>query len=200
MTHPIFLLIGILGLWIGSGMVVEGGRSLARKFGISELFIGLTIASIGTSIPEISISIMGALNRLKGIETSGIVVGNALGSIINQITLILGIVGLFTVLTISKREWKREGIALFASIGAFALVAMDGFIGHLEGVFLILIFVIYFFVLLSSEKRAGAIYTSKKKRDGLFFIISSTIVGILIVIFSSKFTVGGALALAEIWA
>ncbi len=199
MAHPLFLIIGLVGLWIGSGLVVDGAKGLARKFGISELFIGLTIASIGTSIPEISVSLIGALDRLKGIETSGVVVGNALGSILNQVTLIIGLVGLFTVLTISKREWKREGFSLLASLGVFALVAWDGYISHLEGFFMIIVFIIYFFILISSEKRAGVIHNSKEKKISAFLMILSIIFGLAIVIFSSEFTIGGALELAEMW-
>ena len=81
MVAPIFMILGLAGLWVGSDLFVRNARKLAKTFGISELFIGLTIASIGTSIPELMVSISGALNKVQGLDTSGIVVGNIVISV-----------------------------------------------------------------------------------------------------------------------
>ncbi|UCE38927.1 MAG: hypothetical protein JSW00_06810, partial [Thermoplasmata archaeon] len=87
MMEPlIFLALGLLGLWLGSQLAVGGFENMARHFGISHLFIGLTVVAIGTSLPEIAVSVIGAVDILMGAEmsaVSGIVVGNKIGSYIN---------------------------------------------------------------------------------------------------------------------
>ena len=72
------LILGLLGLWLGATIAVNGAKRISIHFGISAAFLGLTILSVGTSVPEIAISIAGGLDRLVGIETSGLVVGYGL--------------------------------------------------------------------------------------------------------------------------
>ena len=90
--------VGLAGLLSGAKITVDGSKSVAKKLGISEFFIGLTILSIGTSLPEIFTHVIGALKILKDptniLMLSGITVGTNIGSNIIQITLITGIAGL----------------------------------------------------------------------------------------------------------
>ena len=133
----IFLALGLLGLWLDSQLSIRGFENVARHFGVSHLFIGLTIVAIGTSMPEIAVSVIGAVDILMGAEMSaisGIVVGNKIGSYINQLTLIMGLVGLAGLMTITKRELKREGTMLILSVILFSLVALDLTITTMEGV------------------------------------------------------------------
>ena len=87
----VFVILGLIGLWLGADFLIKGTKNIAEHFGISKFFIGLVFVSIGTSIPEIAVSIAGGLDRLRGLETSGIVVGNKIGSALSQISLIFGI-------------------------------------------------------------------------------------------------------------
>ena len=98
---------GILGLIWGADRFVAGSASLARSIGISSLVIGLTIVSIGTSAPEIIISINAAL---KG--SGELAVGNAIGSNLANIGLVLGITLLIAPIPFKKNLLKEEGLIL----------------------------------------------------------------------------------------
>ena len=191
------LIVGLAGLWLGAELVVRGSQNLARFFKISELFIGLTIVSIGTSLPEIAVSISGALQRLQGIETSGLVVGNALGSYLNQISLILGIVGVLGgVFLISKRELRREGLMLLASIAIFFVFALDGKLTKFEGIVMIIVYLLYFFSLFREEKVYEKI---RRPQLNLVWDISSIVAGLLIIIYASQTVIGNGVLLAQMW-
>ena len=92
------LVVGMLGLIWGADRFVAGSASLARSLGISSLVVGLTIVSVGTSAPEIIVSINAAL---KG--SSQLAVGNALGSNLANIGLVLGVTLLISSIPVQKK-------------------------------------------------------------------------------------------------
>lgn len=197
MYEIVLLILGLGGLWLGAELVVKGSHNIANFFKISELFIGLTIVSIGTSLPEIAVSITGGIQRLRGIETSGLVVGNALGSYFNQISLILGIICILGgVLVITKRELRREGLMLLASIAIFFIFAFDGVLTKFEGAVMVIIYLLYFLSLLREEK----IY-EKIRRPQLHLLWDSTsiIAGLLIITYASKTVILNGVLLAHTW-
>jgi len=106
------LVAGMIGLVWGADRFVIGSASLARSVGISSLVIGLTIVSIGTSAPEIIISINAAL---KG--SGELAVGNALGSNLANMGLVLGVTLLIAPITIQKALVKQESLILFLVTG-----------------------------------------------------------------------------------
>jgi len=81
-----FLLLGGFGLWAGSGLLIKGSVNLATEFGVSERIIGITIISIGTSIPELAASLVAIMRKEKAIS-----LGNLLGSNMFNILAVLGI-------------------------------------------------------------------------------------------------------------
>ncbi|GAF83076.1 unnamed protein product, partial [marine sediment metagenome] len=85
-----FIVLGLMGLLWGSDYAVNAAREIARKLRISELIVGLTIVSIGTSLPEISTNLLAGFSTLSGVDASGIAVGNIIGSELSQITILLG--------------------------------------------------------------------------------------------------------------
>ena len=148
----VLLALGILGLWWGSELAIGGAKNIAKHFRISAGFIGLSILSIGTSVPEIATSVTGGIQRSMGIETSGIVVGNAIGSAVNLLTLILGIVGLIGILAIKKRSLFREGVMLIGSLLLIGFMSLDGFLSPAEGWIMVTIYVLYMIDLMRQEK------------------------------------------------
>ena len=197
MYELILLILGLGGLWLGAELIVRGSQNIARFFKISELFIGLTIVSIGTSLPEIAVSIAGGFQRLTGVETSGIVVGNAVGSCLNQISIILGIVGLVGgILLITKRELRREGLMLLGSIAIFFVFSFDGVLTKFEGAVMIIIYIIYFISLFREEKIYEKI---KRPQIDLLWDIVSIVAGLLLIIYASKVVVGNGVSLAHMW-
>lgn len=86
-----FLLIGGVGLWLGSELLVNGATKLAQQFGVTERVIGVTVVSIGTSIPELAASIIAVIKKEKAIS-----LGNLIGSNIFNILAVLGITSMIT--------------------------------------------------------------------------------------------------------
>lgn len=91
----IFLILGGIGLWSGSELLIRGAVNLANQFGVSERVIGVTIISIGTSIPELAASVIAIIKKEKAIS-----LGNLLGSNIFNILAVLGITSIVTPITI----------------------------------------------------------------------------------------------------
>jgi len=205
MIQPlIFLVLGLVGLFLGSQLAIRGFENIAKHFGLSQLFIGLTVVAIGTSLPEIAVSVIGAVDILAGLEmsaVSGIVIGNKIGSFLNQLTIIMGIVGLSGLMIITKRELKREGTMLVGSVVLFTLVAWDMQITPLEGIIVTLAYLTYFIFLVKQEAYPSK-PTSKRieerpklhpVKDPLFIFI-----GMGALLLAAEFVVEGSVQLAEI--
>jgi cation:H+ antiporter len=142
------LVAGMIGLVWGADRFVIGSASLARSIGISSLVIGLTIVSIGTSAPEIIISINAAL---KG--SGELAVGNALGSNLANMGLVLGVTLLIAPITIQKALIKQEGLILFLVTGLAGFCLYDALLGRLESLLLVVL-VIPLLVLAINYKRS----------------------------------------------
>lgn len=93
-----FLALGGLCLWLGSELLINGSVSLAQDFGISERIIGVTIISIGTSIPELAASVIAVIKKEKGIS-----LGNLIGSNIFNILAVLGITSMITPVSVTDQ-------------------------------------------------------------------------------------------------
>src|SRR3989339_179744 len=127
-SNIIFLIVGMAGLWFGSGIVVDNGQKIATSLHISSRIIGLTIASIGSSLGELVTNIVAGYRRSAGEDTSGIAFGTIIGSNISLITFVLGFCGLFTVyyLERKKKSMKRDWTMLLVAILLVFIFAFDG--------------------------------------------------------------------------
>jgi len=141
----LILLLGFIGLFLGGKYVIVGLENISSRFGISHLLVGLTVLAIGTSLPEISVSVMGGIDKLLGYSEiiDGIVIGNKIGSFLVQITLILGLLGLSQQIFVSKWILRREGPMLFISVLIFVVVAVDGVITQFDALILIISYFLY---------------------------------------------------------
>ena len=106
-------ILGLVGIWFGAHLAVDQALIIANKLKISKLFVGLTVLSIGTSLPEIFTHIIASLNELNGVAASNIAIGTNIGSNIFQITFIIGILGLISIIKSSKSIQKRDGLIMF---------------------------------------------------------------------------------------
>jgi cation:H+ antiporter len=172
----LFLILGFLGLYFGAKFVIISLENIADRFNISHIMVGLTILSIGTSLPEIAVSVMGGIDKILGIDPTidGIVIGNKIGSFLTQITLIIGILAVSKPIFVSKWELRREGPMLFFSVFIFLLFALDGIITKLEAALLMLFYFIYFFMVIWSErkiakKKSELSYIEKQRLDSVSF-------------------------------
>ena len=146
MLNLIILAAGFLILIYGATLLVDGSASMAKKFNIPGIVIGLTIVAFGTSSPEL---VVNAAGSLKG--SSGIVLGNVLGSNIFNILLILGISAIICPLTVkSNTTWMYVPLSFISSLLVF-LLASDIFIdgknvnniSRSEGIVLLFFFIIF---------------------------------------------------------
>jgi cation:H+ antiporter len=126
-------LAGLALLLLGGELLVRGASALARAFHLSPLLIGLTVVGFGTSAPELIVSVQAALAGQPGIA-----IGNALGSNLSNIVLILGISALIAPLVIpAKRLWRDLGFMLLSTATVWIMLA-NGQISHPEGLLLFL--------------------------------------------------------------
>ena len=147
----LLLVLGFAMLIKGADWFVEGTSGIARKMGIPQLVVGLTIVAMGTSAPEAAVSITAAL---KG--TADIAVGNVVGSNILNIFIILGVTSVITTVAIQKSTLKIEiPYMIFISI-LFVVMGMSGNkISRIEGVILwvfFIIYLVYLFILAKNGK------------------------------------------------
>ncbi|MEA2036525.1 MAG: calcium/sodium antiporter [Nanoarchaeota archaeon] len=209
MIPLIFLIAGIAGLYFGSGYVVETAKNIANKLKIPPVLIGLSIISIGTSIPEIMTNLFSGLKIRQGIEASGIAIGTNLGSDITQITFILGFTALFGTMHANKKLLSRDFFMVIFSILAVFFVGITGYnVSLLEGTIMIVIYIWYLYTIFKDEKSSKEVKKELKEeliidgksKSGTYTLnFSLMALGIAILIFASEMVVGSAVKLAEYW-
>lgn len=146
----LILLVSLVTLVWSADKFVFGASSLARNFGISPMIIGLTIVAMGSSAPEMMIAATASLDG--NINTA---IGNAIGSNITNIALVLGITALFQPLMVSSSTVKRE-IPLILIITALAYwMLSDSYFGFNEGLSLMIGFFVYIIALLLITLKAS---------------------------------------------
>ena len=152
--YSIIILLLALGLLVVSAdFFIEGAKGLARRGGIPEVVIGLTIVSIGTSLPEILVTSTSALNVTENQEVADFAIGGILGSVLVEITLILGFVALVKGLKIRPSWLNRDGLIMMLSLllMTFFLISDEG-ITRLEGIILSSLYIVYISWLLYNRK------------------------------------------------
>lgn len=151
----LLLIVIALALLITSAdFFVEGAKGLARRAGMAEVVIGLTIVSIGTSLPEILVTATASASSGSEPAMMDLAVGNIYGSVLVQITLVLGIVVAFKPLEIRPAWLRRDGLLMLMSVVLLtALLWEGGGLSRIEGAILILIYGLYLTWLLSDTAR-----------------------------------------------
>lgn len=143
------IFLSVIGLWIGARLLVDSVVRLARRFGLSELTIGLTVVAMGTSTPELSVSLDAASKGLGDLA-----VANVLGSNIYNLAFVLGVISLLKVIPIAESFVYRDGVALLASTLIGGLILFDLRVTRLEGALLVGLFVAYTAYLLRASQNA----------------------------------------------
>ena len=137
-----FLIIGSIGLFYGSEWLVDGAKDIAKKFKISDLVIGLTIVSIGTSFPEL---VVGIISSLEG--HADFVIGNVLGSNIANIGLALGLPALFYKMDFEYKNVISAFMYNLLACGALYYIILDNQISSSDSqIFLFVIYIIASFL------------------------------------------------------
>jgi cation:H+ antiporter len=193
MLETILFLFGLAGLWGGTVLTVGGAVDVSERHGLSHGFIGLTILAIGTDLPELLVSVSGSIHQLRGVETSGVIVGNAIGSAMAQGTLVLGVAGLFGYLGMSQQMIRRDGLTLLLAIGLTSVLTFGGGVGRLEGAALVIAYLIYFVALVQAEHGQAEVSADTPGPSPVFALL----VGLVTVVLSAHVVVSEGIAFAE---
>lgn len=194
----LLIITGLVGLWLGTKWIINGALGIAKRFNLSHSFVGVAILAVGTDLPEVFVTIKASLLHLQGIESSGIITGNAIGSSISQITFILGVAGLLLNFTIVKKDLWRDGIALLSSILLLFVFGIDGIVTRLEGIILLIMYLLYYFILVRN-KTVNTDDNANSKDYSSSTLVLFLVFGFSVLIFSSHLVVENAMKLAEKW-
>lgn len=192
------IFFGLVLLVWSADKFVEGASSLANHFGVSPLIIGITIIGFGTSAPEILVSIIAVLE-----DTPDIAIGNALGSNIANIGLILGVTAFITPIPIAKGLFRREYPLLVIATAILAWCLIDGSLDQIDGLALLLVLVAILMYLIKSHRKdpnksrieeelSETIPEDMTRISAIIWVF----VGIIILVGSSKILVWGATDIA----
>lgn len=150
----LLIVISLALLITSADFFVEGAKGLARRAGIAEVVIGLTIVSIGTSLPEILVTASASASSAGDPAYMDLAVGNIYGSVLVQITLVLGIVVVYKPLEIRPAWLRRDGLLMLLSLFVLtALLWQGGQLSRIEGAILCLLYGLYLVWLLSDTDR-----------------------------------------------
>ena len=194
---PIVALItGLIGLVWGADKFVNGSVGVAKNLGISSLVIGLTVVSIGTSAPEIIVSINAALK-----DSGGLAVGNAIGSNLANIGLVLGVTALIAPIPVKKHLLREESPILIVITALAGLCLYDGQLDRFESLMLgvlvlpILIFMVKFKKNHQTSKKLST--TDEIEITNIKLAVFWLAVGLLGLLVSAEITVWGAKSIAS---
>ena len=179
----------ILVLYFGADWLVAAAVRIARKLGVSPLFIGLTIVAIGTSAPEFAVSISSAAR-----DEIAISIGNIVGSNIFNIGFILGGLAFFIIIPTTKKLVYRDGGMLIGTTVLLVLFFMDGIMVWWEGAIFLAILVSYIGYLIYQQEE------SEEELDDAEFQWTDSLLlltGIAVIILSSRYFVISASTIAE---
>jgi cation:H+ antiporter len=186
MTAALLLLAGLALLVVGSSLFVSGGVLAARRFHVSPLLIGLTITAWGTSAPELLVSL-----RAGAAGEGAMAIGNVVGSNIFNIGMILGLSAMIHPIRVSRSLIRRDVLfLLLASIGCWLLL-LDGGLGRLDGILLLVGFIVLLWVQVKGESAEGGKGESDETAGWLktgFF----TVGGLALLVYGADLAVGAA--------
>ncbi len=179
---------GLVLLIKGSDLFVEAASRTAKDFGVSEFVIALVLASIATTLPEVTVSAIAAYGG-----NSDIALGNAIGSALANIALILGISAMIMPLKVDKTAWENS-LFLFGVTCYAGLIMLDGVISRFDGLTLILIYFGFLYYLYKKHMTLEEITEREgnPRRDALILIGSG-----LMVVVGARLVVSSAVTLAE---
>ena len=197
----IILLISLAVIVVGADLLVAGAVSIARKFKVSDFVIGAAIVGVGTSMPELVVSFIGAV---KG--NADVAIGNVVGSNIFNVLGILGLTALLFPIAINKENMKFE-IPLCIGVSALLMLLTFNFfngstacIGRLDGLFLLAMFALFMWYSFYRDKKSASaeeISATTADNTPIWLAITKVLGGLAILITSCDLFVDNAVAVAK---
>ena len=198
------ILLSVMAIITGFGLLVwgaerfvHGAAAIAQNFGVSPLIIGLTVVGIGTSAPEILISIVAAYEG-----NPALAIGNALGSNITNIALVLGVTAIVTPMVVKSETLRREYPIMFIIMLVALALVLDNHLGRMDGIILVsgLFIMLYWMVVQGKKQKRDPLEKEfeqeipdiSTKQALLWFFI-----GLVLLIISSRGLVWGSVNIAK---
>ncbi len=144
LKSAIYVGIGVVGIAIGGDLVVDSATIIAENFGMSQTFIGLTIVAMGTSLPELATSMVAA-----GKKETDLAIGNAVGSNIFNILLILGVSGVITPISVDILAIYDTLILIAVSLVCYVAAVGKREIKRTEGLLFLVMYMAFFLYILA---------------------------------------------------
>lgn len=196
----LLLIVGLALVVLGADFLVDGASSIAKKFGVSDFVIGLTIVGMGTSAPEMVVSFIGALQG-----NGDIAIGNVVGSNIFNVFMILGATALILPMDITPMNRKKDIPLNIAITLIFIALGMsrtlfgigDDVLGRLDGAILLVLFAAYIYMCFRFDT-ANQTETNENEK-----VIKPTLAAVLIVaglaglVFGGRMFVNSATSIAK---
>ena len=196
----LYLVGGLIMLFIGAEGLIRGSSNLAIKIGITPLIVGLTVVAFGTSAPELVVSLKAAL-----VGNSSISLGNVIGSNIANIALILGIASLIRPLYVHANIIMRE-IPIMIGVSILLIVLLlDGEVGFIDGLIFVLGIIVYTIVNIYMARKEKSSEVKEefeeglKSRLGVPVSIIFVVIGLGLLIIGANFFVQSAVAIAKLF-
>lgn len=185
-----FILLGFILLVKGADFLVDGASNIAKRLRVSEMVIGLTIVAIGTSLPELVITIKGTLNGYSDLS-----IGSNIGSCILNLLVVIGVSSFINPIKMNPKTKKSNLIFIFLSIISvwiFGNIGME--INRTEGILLLLIFVIF---LMNLDYSNSQEIEAENRTIKIFPSILLIIIGILGLKYGGDFIVDNSIKIAS---
>ena len=199
----LILIISLVGIVFGAEFLVAGSVSVARRYKVSDFVIGAAIVGIGTSMPELVVSFVGAL---KG--NADVAIGNVVGSNIFNVLGILGLTAICFPIAIDRKNMTFEIPLCIAVSVILTLLALNFFngtpatIGRVDGIILLLLFVGYMWYSFARDKQNTtdeAPVETKEPILALWVALLKIVGGLALLITSCDFFVDNAIVIAKSW-
>ena len=186
LINIVLLVMGIVVVLKGADWLTDGAVNIASRFGVSQMVIGLTIVAMGTSMPELCVSMVSAL---KG--TPDLAVGNVVGSNTLNTLLIVGCSALVAPIMVKRSSVRRDiPFAVLASL-LMLIFCLDGGIGRLDAALLFILFAVFMFVTVKYGKNEGT-ETKTTEMAPLGKVALLLVVGLVCLILGSNLFVDNA--------
>lgn len=196
----VFFVFGLFLLVKSADWIVDGASSLAKKFGVSNLIVGLTVVAFGTSLPELVVNLFAAVSG-----SGEVAFGNIVGSNIANVLLVLGVTAIIgNVRVRSSTVWREIPFALLAAFVLFALTGKiffgDGnFFTWNDGLVLLGLFALFlYYVFVSAREDRKRVDLVEEVSEGNLLMTLRLVFGLVGIYFGGKWVVEGAIAIAGI--
>jgi cation:H+ antiporter len=192
LTTTSWFIIGLIALIAGAELLVRSASSMAVRFGISKLIVGLTVVAFGTSAPELGVSIQAGITG-----KTDILMGNIVGSNISNILLILGIAALILPLKVNVKLIRVDVPVMIGVTVLLYLFALSGSIYIWESLILVILLTVYLLFLIRENKHADIDADIERIPTSTPVLVILGVTGLFLLILGSRWLVDSAVIFAE---